>query len=614
MILKELNDLYQRLIRDPQRGGQLPRRGTSVQRIGFRVTLSLSGELVGMDSLCTVKEKQKNPTPVPMLVLGGNKPSGSGLNPSFLWDNCGYMLGFSDQEKEPPEKIKKKFESFKERHLSLEKQVNHPAFSAVCRFLESWNPENTKEWLKDENLYHCNGVFYIQGSLDNVHELPEIQEWWFRKGGMEQWNKNDEETGSAEEGMSLLSGEVGPLASLHEPAIKGVKGAQMSGAKLVSFHCDSFKSYGKEQSLNAPVTESEAFAYCCALNYLLSRKESSLLIGDATLAFWADAPPQEMDEMVSQFSACLSIPNKESMAAYDDFTAKRLGELLQTLQKGKLDRDTISHGDVRFFILGLSPNASRLSIRFWADSTFGEIMESVQAHHRDMALQRQWTEENSKNPDPKLISPFSVLRQTVRDVKDMSPLLVGVYMKSIFMNLPYPDSLAIAILQRIRVGERISYIRCAALKAWLIRKARVHGHNQSHDVIKPMLDLECTQPGYLQGRLFAVYVKTQEDASDRILNATIRDNYYSAASVTPLYVMPRLARLYSQHLSKLGKKDIAKKILREKLVREIQSKINSSNIPKFLNLEQQAYFTLGYYHQMNSFYQKKESESTEEQQ
>lgn len=610
MILQELSKLYDRLAADPE--VNVPERGTSMQNIGFRITLDKQGKLAGIDDIRSTREGKNISFSVPMQVLGGDKPSGSGLNASFLWDNCGYLLGFKGKEDPKPDRTKKAFEELRKKHLEAEHLVGHPAFSAVCRFLEAWNPEDAMTWLKEEKLSLCNGVFRIQGDLSHVHEIPEIRDWWLNRGGMEMW-KGSADGNEQETGMCLISGQTAPLALLHEPVIKGVRNAQMSGAKLVSYNCASFTSYGKEQSINAPVSEERAFAYCCGLNYLLARKETCMFMGDATLVFWADAPLPQMNGMMAEFMALIApppdfSPEEPPTSAMDGTVVEQTRAVLKKLVNGKLWEGVIPHAEVPFFILGLSPNASRLAIRLWHESSFGNIMKALQEHYGDMELQRQWTEDNSKHPDSRFPSPSAVLRETVRDAKDISPLLAGAYMKAIFLNAPYPDALPSSMLRRMKADGRISHIRCAVLKAWLIRK-----HRQEHQqqIITPMLDTENTQPGYLQGRLFAVYVKTQEDAfPGRTLNTTIRDSYYASASTSPLFVMSRLGRLYSQHLGKLN---YPEKVSKERLVGEIKDKIKVDSIPKYLNLEQQAYFNLGYYHQMNSFYQKKESAPTEKQ-
>ena len=608
MILQELAKLYDRLSDDPD--AEVPGRGTSIQNIGFRITLDEEGTLVGIDDIRSVQKGKSSLVSIPMQVLGGGKSSGSGFNASFLWDNCGYLLGFKGNGDENPGRTRKAFEALRDKHLQFEEQISHPAFSAVCRFLEQWNPDKILGYLNDEKLCLCNGIFRIQGNSRHVHELSEIRDWWLKQGGMELWKGEGEDQ---ETGMCLVSGRIAPLALLHEPVIKGVRNAQMSGAKLVSYNCASFLSYGKEKGFNAPVSEDRAFAYCCGLNYLLSRQETRIFMGDATMVFWADAPVAEMNAIMAEFMAGMVpphdfSPNAVPVSAMDENVLQKTHALLKKMVQGKLGYDDLSSGDARFFILGLSPNSTRLAVRLWYESSFGVIMEALQSHYRDMQLQRQWTEDNSRHPEPLLPSPYAVLRETAREMKDVSPLLTGAYIKSIFLNNPYPDSLPLSILRRIKADRKISYIRCAALKAWLVRRQKKHFQQQT---ITPMLDIENKQPGYLQGRLFAVYVKTQEDVfKGRTLNTTIRDSYYASASTSPCFVMSRLARLYSQHLGKLSYRE---KIAREELVQEIQDKVDIATLPKFLDLEQQAYFNLGYYHQINDFCKKKESIQTEEQ-
>lgn len=290
MILQELAKLYDRLSDDPD--AEVPGRGTSIQNIGFRITLDEEGTLVGIDDIRSVQKGKSSLVSIPMQVLGGGKSSGSGFNASFLWDNCGYLLGFKGNGDENPGRTRKAFEALRDKHLQFEEQISHPAFSAVCRFLEQWNPDKILGYLNDEKLCLCNGIFRIQGNSRHVHELSEIRDWWLKQGGMELWKGEGEDQ---ETGMCLVSGRIAPLALLHEPVIKGVRNAQMSGAKLVSYNCASFLSYGKEKGFNAPVSEDRAFAYCCGLNYLLSRQETRIFMGDATMVFWADAPVAEMN-------------------------------------------------------------------------------------------------------------------------------------------------------------------------------------------------------------------------------------------------------------------------------------------------------------------------------
>ena len=85
----------------------------------------------------------------------------------------------------------------------------------------------------------------------------------------------------------LITGRTERAALIH-PSIKGVRGAQSSGASLVSFNAPAFCSYGHGQGANAPVSEYAAFAYTTALNALLADRKHCKLIGDTTVVCWAE--------------------------------------------------------------------------------------------------------------------------------------------------------------------------------------------------------------------------------------------------------------------------------------------------------------------------------------
>ncbi len=238
-----------------------------------------------------------------------------------------------------------------------------------------------------------------------------------------------------------------------------------------------------------------------------------------------------------------------------------------------------------FFILGLSPNAARLSVRFYRESTFGDFLNRLGAHYAAMRLQRR----GGKFNDPEFISPFRILRESVLDMKNLPARASGDLLCAIIGGTPYPEALAAAVIRRFKADGHISYIRCAFLKAWLIRNHKID--------IRPMLDTTNTQPGYLLGRLFAALVKTQEDALKN-LNRTLRDSFYSSASSTPRSVFPRLLRLYPHHLGKL---EGGLKVNRDRLVQDIMEGL-SSEFPAHLDLAAQGSFALGYYHQTQAFY------------
>jgi CRISPR-associated protein Csd1 len=576
MILQALYQLYGRLSDDPASG--LPKPGSSLQGISFKVVLHPDGRLLAIEPV-----KDEKGRAVPVLVPGMAKPSGSGINPCFLWDNTGYMLGFKVDDPKP-ERSLKSFEAFRDRHLAAEKAINSDAFSAVCRFLEAWTPAEAVENTTLAQTKTGFGVFQIAGVPGYVHETAAVRHWW-------ESQDSSSETGG-ERGICLITGRETIMAQLHDPAIKGVAGAQSSGAKLVSFNLDAFSSYGKEQSFNAPVGKDAAFAYCTALNHLLASDRRRFRVGDATTVFWTDKPEQAED--------LLPFLVDSGKTPEDEGLKQRLAAVMEKTADGKLSGDDLGDNSTRFYLLGLSPNASRLSVRFWHTATLGDLAANLQKHHNDLAMVRQWDETNSKNPEPKLPGVYALLKQTARDADGIPPLLGGALMRAILLGTNYPEALFQKVMARVRVAERdqngnpldrVTYLRAAIIKAFL---------NRNHQLKLTMsLDTTRTETAYLLGRLFAVLEKTQQDALPEI-NATIRDRYYSGASATPAVVFPRILRTYQHHLGKL---EGGHKVNRERLVQEIVDLI--STFPGNLNLQQQGQFAIGYYHQRKDFFTKK---------
>ncbi len=609
MILKELCDLYDRLVDADTEG--VPLWGKSRQLVSFRIVLKPDGSLArpieDARSCILSKKKTKKGVTVtpqmqatPQLLIGKAKPPAK-LKPCFLWDNAKYLLGYTpplnQKAQGNPEQMKKhgkqvldnlaSFAELRRKHLAVEARINHPSYSAVCRFLESWDPTELAAHVDDESILSHNGVFQIQGEPCDVHGIEAIVQWW-EKEGEKLWWGNSSASGD-EQGICLVTNKRAAIARLHEPAIKGVPGAKSSGAMLVSFNCQSFESYGLKQSRNAPVSEKAAFAYCNALNYLLASETNRAILGKTTsVVFWTAAPRQCASE--TEFLAKMGIDgleNASSDKAQDPALLKRLADSLRSIAQGQKPANRFEGKmlETPFFILGLSPNAARLSVRFYRESTFGDFLNRLGAHYAAMRLQRRGEKFN----DPEFISPFRILRESVLDMKNLPARASGDLLRAIIGGTPYPEALAAAVIRRFKADGHISYIRCAFLKAWLIRNHKID--------IRPMLDTTNTQPGYLLGRLFAALVKTQEDALKN-LNRTLRDSFYSSASSTPRSVFPRLLRLYPHHLGKL---EGGLKVNRDRLVQDIMEGL-SSEFPAHLDLTAQGSFALGYYHQTQAFY------------
>lgn len=290
----------------------------------------------------------------------------------------------------------------------------------------------------------------------------------------------------------------------------------------------------------------------------------------------------------------------------DETLAEKLRVLWQIVGRAG-DPDLAEIGDdvsTPFYMLGIEPNAARIVVRFWHESTLGGLILKLRRHHEDMAIAK--TYEN----DPEHLPLWQVVRQTARDADGVPPLLAGALLRSVVEGLPYPASLYQLVLNRIhvshrdangkyRVGGKVTYAQAAVIKGYLKRNKKKGG-------IEMSLDVTNTAPAYLLGRLFATLEKTQGEAQGD-LNAGIGDKYYSSASATPKVVFPTLLDLFRKHLKKLSGDRKGLAVVREKLVGEILDGIDAvAGFPASLSLEDRGVFALGYYHQMRSFFARKD--------
>lgn len=600
MILQRLAEQYDRIIASGEED-TIPTTGSSLQKISFCIVLEPNGRLNSFQPL--QQKVGKLLVAQEMIVPGQSKASGSGINPCFLWDNAAYLLGWVAAPDLDPEKAAKEqarttlsFETFRDKHIGMEAQLAQPAFSAVCSFLRTWSPEQSQkhEALLSE-IATGFGVFRIAGETKFVHEQVSITS---------EADEDDEEQSSdmgVMQSMCLVSGEIDDIARLHEPKIKGVSGAKSSGALLVSFNASAYSSYRKSQSYNAPVGSLIAFKYSVALNYLLNRRDRRVSLGDSTVVFWADHG-SKLENCLSEFFA-EPLPKDDAMVEEDQERVRQAKVLLIQLRDGT-GQEIINTNDgerTKFFLLGLSPNASRISVRLWVEADATELQKRLGQHLRDIALDGNWNDD--------ILTLQRIVRATGRaehdpkgklksfNTENVSPKLAGDLARSVLTGTAYPQSLLATMLRRIHNDGEVAYARAAAIKACLIRNSRLRGNPLE---VSTMLDPNSTDPAYCCGRVFALLEVIQKDSAGDGLNRTIKDSYFSSASTTPSLIFPRLCRLSQHHLAKL---DAGHKIHREKQLGEVLNKLTV--FPRLLSLEDQGKFVLGYFHQTKDIYTSK---------
>ncbi len=575
-VLAALARAYDRLAEE----GQAPRLGYSVEKIGYVIALNPDGTPAGRPSprQIAVKNKQQ---PRPMAVPQPPKRT-SGVAPNFLWDKTAYVLGVTAGE---GKRLAAEHAAFVNRHLTALADSTDEGLVALRRFLEAWQPgdfarQGWPEEMKDQNV-----VFALESERLRdvmIHD---------REAAMKLWARQQSADGR-EEAVCLVTGERGPIARLH-PSIKGVWGAQTAGASLVSFNLDAFTSYGHEQGDNAPVSEAAAFAYTTALNRFLAQGSNNRIqIGDASTVFWAEAATREAAADAEDTFAAMMGADRIDEAA----EGQRIGDLLERIRNGQplaALRPDLADG-VRFYVLGLAPNAARLSVRFWLDDDFGTIVTRLVAHHERLRL----------DPPPRDTRPsfWRLLIETapLRKTDNILPNLAGDWLRAILDGRPYPLTLLATLLMRLRADKDVNALRVAMLKAVIIR-------NFPTMEVPVSLDPAKTDPGYLLGRLFAAYEYVQTQALGGKVNATIRDQYYGTASATPRAVFPALQRKATHHLARLRKDRPKSYIFVDNKIGAIFELADPDRLfVPTLNAQQQALFAVGYYHQRNDFYRGKD--------
>ncbi|MGE4498456.1 MAG: type I-C CRISPR-associated protein Cas8c/Csd1 [Deferribacterales bacterium] len=576
MILQALNDYYNRLASE---GEDIPLPGFSEEKISFCIVIDKEGNLIRDEDIRD--HEGKKPAPKLMKVPAAVKRA-SGVNANLLWDNIDYTLGICTKDK--PERTLQQFEDFRAKCISLSEKADTEPLRVLTKFLNTWNTENSAKLNNLEEMKNgANIVFRIEGEQTYIHDYPEVKR---ALSG----DSND----SAEEnikGTCLVTGEKNvDLARLH-PSIKGFAG-QTTGGSIVSFNKASFTSYNKTQSYNSPVSSSAAFAYVTVLNKLLSfDSRQKVRIGDTTIIFWTERETPAESLLSAFFSSGV-----ESEANDNTGDNKKLRNFLESARNGKSLPPDFGDEGIKFFILGLSPNAARISVRFWNVSTLGEIHKLVGQHLQDCEIEKQYP------ADPEVPGIWKILLETAlqRKSENIPPLLEGAYSYAVITGRTYPQTILNKIINRIRADGNINYIRAYALKGYFNRKARI---NKSSMEVTVSLNKENRNPAYLLGRLFAVLEKAQQDAVQA--KATIKDRFYGAASATPASVFPLLLRLAQHHISKAeyGR-------FRDMEIQEIAE--NISVFPKTLNLEEQGIFALGYYHQKNSMYKSNKKDKEQE--
>ena len=620
MILQALYQYYQQM---HAVGADIAPPGMEKKAIPFIIELTPEGEVIQVTETMD-SENKKGKT-----FLVSRSATRSGKNAfqvaQVMWDHLGYVLGVSKDGTEKEEQVAPmQNESFIKKVDELrELYPKNPHIAAVARF---YHDGHALRLIEDETIIKdiqkttgANISFRVRDLGDDrlVASIEDVQSYMNRAA-------ESKDTDNSNTSVCLVTGEKSTIARLH-PSVK-LAGAQAT-ASLISFQKSSgFDSYGKEQGFNAPISGHAAESIATALNNLLAKdKNTNYRVGDTAFVFWSNLADENLlsSYRTATFSG-LSNPSEEeenpdSENSEEGKTKKsrrkskktlplpiapnaESHKVLETLKAacgykgGKVHED-----NGRFYILGLAPNAARISIKLWAEGSISEIVGNTLQHQHDMNIISEKGNVDAETP------PLRSIYQIVKTVSSSdksdkwSSNLIQSIVESIVENKPYPQSLQQACLERIRRGNRITELRAAILKAYINRKKR-------QEYITMSLDPNQTNKAYLAGRLFALFESIQQCALGGNLNRTIRDAYYGTASTTPRTIFGRLDALSKVHLSKLRKEKPGLAILKEKQLEEIYNLIpgGTPEMPTHFSLDDQSIFAVGYYHQRVEAWRKKE--------
>lgn len=590
MILQELSAYYQRKCQSADLAERLPEFGTEQKEIPFLLEIAADGSLVQLIDTRTPDSRGKK-LPQSFRVPQGVKKT-AGVAANLLWDTVEYVLGIDTRGN--PKRVKEQHAQFVARIEALPDEAKDDVgIRAVQNFYQKFVLAQLTAQPAWAAAFETNAVlsFRLQGDAGLVCQRPAVVQCVLSAAGDE----------DAPRSMCLVSGLDAPVQRLHT-AVKGVWDAQSSGANIVSFNARAFESYGKteRQGENAPVSQAAAFAYTTALNHLLRRDSPQRIqVGDASTVFWAD----QASELESAIPDIFGDPPKDD----PDRNVQAVQVLFAAIRSGQYGAADDAN---RFHILGLSPNAARISVRFYHCLPLAELGERIGQHFKDLELVRG--PHDPQYPSLKRLLQavcLATATQPQGDLERVPPSLGGAIVDAVFAgpDVPYPSMWLNAAVGRCRKEQSVSYFRAAAIKACLnrqIRRSTSPATNPHPDKeFLPMLDPTHSSPAYRMGRLFAALEKIQEEASPGI-NATIRDRYYGAASSTPVAVFTTLLRLKNAHLKKLA---TGRGVWFEKLLADILAGV--TDFPRQLPLPDQGRFALGYYHQRQDFFAKKSLDS-----
>ena len=588
MLISALCSYYDTLAES----GRLEEKGFTNQDVSYMIYLNPDGSVADIidyfDEITVETKKGTTTKKVKKKIRVPVHPVSTSVK-AYLLDYRGeYIFGYEKKKKENEIFFhKEKRDAFVEKNLEFISGIDAPVVNAYRNFLLNWEkPESIddtfyKKVVGSTCCFALNGHPELQ--LQNDSEI------------IKRCRENIAETdvGDCEIGICTITGEEQPIARLHNK-IRGIRGGQASGTTLVCFNNPSDESYGKSQSVNSSISVAAAEKYVDALNYLLRENAHHTCIDELTMVYWADADNSEEDGAACDLFSYFCLSGKSDRADTDN----RLSAIMSKLRTGTVSPDDLAADgidpSVNFYVAGLTPNTSRVSVKFVYRNSVGKLVGNIAAHQRD--LRHSGLNENTQLSVRTLTDALYSPKTSYSDRKPPYPLYAAL-MESILNGARYPRTLLSTVVQRCKTDRDLSDTRIALIKACLNRKARFMN---KQEVISMALDTENNSQAYVCGRIFALLEYAQKKAAKGELNRTIKDAYFTSACSKPSTVFPRLLQLAQHHLEKADNGGYINKLISE-AIDKIEGKF-----PSTLSLDEQGEFIIGYYQQNKSIYTKAE--------
>jgi CRISPR-associated protein, csd1 family len=637
MILKALYDYYQAMAEL----GKVAPSGMEWKAIPFIIVIDEDGTFRRV--IDTRDKENKQGREYLVAKAKGRSGSRSYAISQILWDHSGYVLGIpTDDSEEKQVMAPKQHKAFKQELAKLRELFpENKGFKAVELFYKIYEEKKNGELsdlfevevkdlsniIPEDVLQEIKkkvgaNISFLLSTESNPNKLISSHE------DIQSYQAGGSEEEGEDKGRCLVTGEQGTIARLHGGI--SLFGAQ-ANATLISFQKSSgYDSYGKEQGLNAPISQPASDAIISGLNMLLEKdKNTNYRIGETTFVFWNTLLDDELlknyqeatftglpsDDDFDEEEEATSTSKKKVAKKNPEQETKVVIQALRSALGGKnanIDRD---HSD-RFYILALAPNAKRVSVKLWMEGTVSEIVGNTLAHLDDMNIVRFGGLLDEETPPLRPVYRIMKAIYTATDSTKWPRQVVQELLESIIKGLPYAPTLQMACLERIHHDHTSKYpvteLRAALLKAYINRK---HRKNPQIKQLTMALDKSNSNPAYLAGRLFALLERIQEKAIPGV-KANITDRYFRTASSTPGIIFGRLLQLSAFHLSKIKKEHGGLGFYFDRQIQEVLELLpgGQATFDKFFTPDQQSIFAVGYYHQKAYRDQKAESAAIEEEQ